>query len=84
MNPSVVHIQAELQMTSYKKGKIHNIFKVKQLEIEKIHGKEIEHIRFTRQEKYLVIMSSDFRVSIWEVGSWVLKRTLRAYHNAHT
>ncbi len=70
MNPSVVHIQAELQMTSYKKGKINNIFKLKQLDIEKLHGREIEHIRYTKEEKSLIIMSSDFRITIWEVGSW--------------
>ena len=30
----------------------------------------------------LSIMSKDFKVSIWEVGTWTLKAEFRAYHQA--
>jgi hypothetical protein len=28
-------------------------------------------------------MSRDFKVSLWEVGSWVLLQEFSAYHEAH-
>ncbi|CDW78805.1 wd40 repeat-containing protein [Stylonychia lemnae] len=83
MNPSVVNIWAEMQTGSYKKGKIHNIFKMAVLPLEKLHNDMIEHIKFTRNEKNLMIMSQDFKVSIWEVGSFKCLRFFRAYHDSH-
>ena len=81
---------ASLQEDSYRKGTtLHNVFKMKYLEVrhltcnlqvEQFGG--IEHIRFSKNEKWLVALSKDFSVSIWEVGSWELRHSFRAYHQA--
>eukprot|EP00347_Sterkiella_histriomuscorum_P023951 403332820 len=83
MNPSVVKLWARMQMNSYKKGKIYNIFKIQQLNLLKNHNNQIEHMIFTKNERTLLIMSSDFKVTLWEVGDWNIKRQFRAYHDAH-
>lgn len=43
----------------------------------------IEQIRFSTNEKYVVLMSKDFKCTFWEVGNWALKAEFRAYHESH-
>lgn len=84
LNPTAIPVWADLQMESYKKGKIQNVFKIKYLEMADKHVGQIEHIKFCTNEKYLAIMSKDFTTSFWEVGSWTCKSYFRAYHESHT
>ena len=37
-------------------------------------------MRFSKNERYLALMSKDFTVSFWEVGTWLLSNHFRAYH----
>lgn len=83
MNPTAIKVWAELQMDAYKKGKILNVFKVKPIDYQNIHAAQIEHIRWTKNEKFVALMSKDFMVSFWEVGSWTMKDKFRAYHNSN-
>ena len=70
-------------MESYKKGSISNVFKIKYMELLDKHIGPIEHIKFSTNEKFLAIMSKDFTISFWEVGTWTCKTFLRAYHESH-
>lgn len=83
LNPSVIHIWAELERESYKKGKIQSVYKIKNLEVADNHYGTIEHIKYCKNERYLAIMSQDFTVSFWEVGTWIFVKKLHAYHEAH-
>lgn len=83
LNPASVKVWADLQMDSFKKGKIQNVFKIKNLDFQKMHYGPIEHIKFSKNEKYLALMSKDFKVTLWEVGQWSLKAQFSAYHEAH-
>ena len=51
--------------------------------MENIHYGQIEHIVFTRNEQYVVLMSSDFRVSFWSTSTWELTKSFKAYHDSH-
>jgi WD40 repeat protein len=83
LNQTVIPIWADLQMDSYKKGVISNVFKVKYLEIADKHIGPIEHIKFCKNERYLALMSKDFTISFWEVSTWTCKVFFKAYHESH-
>ena len=73
MNPTAVRYWAELEMEAYKKGKIQNVFKMKALELKDKHYSTVEHIRFSKNERTLAIMTKDFMTTYWEVGTWNFK-----------
>jgi WD40 repeat protein len=40
-------------------------------------------MRFCKNENIIGILSKDFIISFWEVGSWKYKSHIKAYHESH-
>jgi hypothetical protein len=40
-------------------------------------------MKLTKNEKLLIIMSREYKISIWSVGDWTLINSMRAYHNKY-
>lgn len=65
LNPSAIPVWAELQMENFKVGDIQSVYKIKSFDIKDKHSGTIEHIHFSKNEKYLAIMSNDFKTTFW-------------------
>lgn len=69
------------QRLTRRQNRIQDVFKIFTLPIDREHGdNKIELIRFSPREDVLVVMSDNYKVSLWKVGSWNVMSFFRAHH----